>query len=136
MVSDAAAGEEPLNLFETAIREARRGFLSRIELMRAFADTSFVVPSANDLDGGVGSLTPLVFTYQDVPYVGIFTHPSRAAAHADQAPFLAFLNGRDLLAIARPDAGYLVNPGVPGYTFEVAPAAILAARDLLEGGTP
>jgi hypothetical protein len=122
-----AVPSEPLGLFETAIRETKRGVLPIAELFRAFMDTELILPSAAPAET-LQSIEPLLWQNDGATLVGVFTHPDRALLFADMTPHVAMMTGRKVLSIISKDAGLLVNPGSEEFSFVIPPVAAESMR--------
>ncbi|MFW8744963.1 SseB family protein [Mesorhizobium japonicum] len=121
-------GDVLRSLLESAILESRRSVLSLPELLRAFMDAQVVVPSAQPVIS-LDRLEPLLWSYDGVSYVGVFTHPDRAIAFSEAAPNLAAMAGRKVVGLINADsAGLLINPGADDYSFVIPPSAVVAMR--------
>jgi hypothetical protein len=129
-VSDPQHPTEPsMTLFESAILEARRSNFPFDELMRAFMDTEFAVPSSTPIDDRLSDLNPPIWQIDGAPNLGVFTTPARAEELREQAPYLAVMSGRRLASVLAPDMWVAVNPTSPDYMFRIPPEAIVAARE-------
>jgi hypothetical protein len=125
--------EASMTLFESAILEARRQNFPYDELMRAFMDTDFAVPSSTPIEERLSDLNPPIWEIDGAPNLGVFTTPARAehfrTSYGLDAPYLALISGRRLAAVVAPDMWVAVNPTSPDYMFRIPPEAIAAARE-------
>jgi hypothetical protein len=129
-VSDPHLPAEPsMTLFESAILEARRHNFPLDELMRAFMNTDFAVPSSTPFGDRLGDLNPPIWEIDGAPNLGIFTTPARAEQFLEDAPYLAVISGRRLASVLAPEMWVAVNPTSPDYMFRIPPEAIVAARE-------
>lgn len=133
-MSDPRHPSEPsMTLFESAILEARRQNHPYDELMRAFMETEFAVPSSTPIQDRLSDLNPPIWEIDGAPNLGVFTTSARAERFREtsglDAPYLALISGRRLTEVLAPDMWVAVNPTAPDYMFRIPPEAIAAARE-------
>lgn len=121
--------EPSTTLFESAILESRRDNFPFEDLMRAFMDTEFAIPSATPVEERLSDLKPPIWQIDGEPNLGVFTTAARAEQFRGQAPYLALITGRRLASILAADMWVAVNPTSPDYMFRIPPEAIVAARE-------
>ena len=118
-------GETSITPFESAILEARRQSYPYDELMRAFMDTEFAVPSSTPIKDRLSDLNPPIWEIDGSPNLGVFTTSARAEHFLEtsglDAQYLALIGGRRLATVLAPDMWVAVNPTSPDYMFRIPP---------------
>lgn len=121
---------EPQNDLEIAIVQAERGTLPLKDVLAKLAEVSLYISSKSEVRQDGSGFDPLLLERDGSPLVAAFSSLERPNLHADMAPFILQMNGREFFLRLPPGYGVIINPGYMPQLI-IAPSAILDLKEEL-----